>query len=401
MFDTREGGPSVVAGTLMHTARGLVPVENIELGDTVFSLDRTTKEIRPATVLDVMPNGMTETIEAKVGTRVIRARADARLLALIDRRRPGRHRRRFRAEWTALQDVKVGDIVAVARKTPDLGTVQELPLPSAMHDRRARPVTFPRLANEDLMWWSGLYLGDGYVTHAGHRKRVEFAIPRSQPDLQAELARVSRSLFGIAARVPDKWRVAVPGIRLTDYVAAIGLGGKALEKRVPPWVFRSPEAHRLAFLGGYIDADGMVRAACANKDMGATSANALLLEDVRRLAVTCGVRTTRIWTFTTHHPVDSARLMTGYRMQFSGDFDRIGCRAAQRRSRMNKRLFFHTETSIAGCPLKSHASEWLGFAKVRSVARLQVMHTYAITHKGADNLVAERLIVGAPEPGAR
>lgn len=38
-------------------------------------------------------------------------------------------------------------------------------------------------------------------------------------------------------------------------------------------------------------------------------------------------------------------------------------------------------------------SEWLGFAKAKWVASRPEAHTYAITLKGAGNLVAERLIV--------
>ncbi len=384
---------------LVHTHRGLVPAADLAEGDTAFCLDDRTREIRPGIVISARPGDDREVVAITLGTRELRATVDTRVLVLVDRRRPGRLRRRFKEEWVPIGDLNVGDIVGVARKTPDVGTVQELPLPTATHDRRARAVTFPQHASADLMWWSGLYIGDGFIAHAGHRRCVEFAIPASQPDLRKELLRASHDLFGIVGHAPDEWRVSIPGIRLSDYVEAIGLGGKALEKRVPGWVFASPEAQRLAFLGGYIDADGLVRAAPASKDMGATSANAALLEDVRRLAVTCGIRTSRIWAFTSRHPRDSTRTMIGYRMQFSGDFDRVSCRASQRRDRMNKRRWFHKDLAPAGTTLRAHTSEWLGFAKLRQIDRPRLAHTYAIAIQGSANVLAERLIVAAPEAG--
>lgn len=283
-------------------------------------------------------------------------------------------------------------IIAVARKTPDVGSVQTLAIPTVVRDRKARSVRFPAVADEDLTWWAGLYVGDGYVHNRGTSRCVEFAIPGTQPDLRDELARVTRDLFSIEMTAPDEWRVRAPGIRLVDFVETIGLKGSALEKRVPRWVFGSPEDQRLAFLGGYVDADGLVRTG-ASKDMGATSANAELLEDVRHLAIGCGIRTTRIWTFHSRHPHEPTRLMTGYRMQFSGDFDRITCRALQRTTRMRKRKWVHNYTSVKNTPLTAHTSAWLGFARVVAVSPEAPARCFAIQAAEPGALVAEGLLI--------
>lgn len=394
MIDPTAPSACLHEDTLVHTSRGLIAARDIRSGETIFSLDGATSQIRPAHVLEVGEAVPRELIQVKVGTRTIRVTPDQAFLALVDRRRPGRQRRRFRREWTSADQLRIGDIVAVARKTPDLGAVQRLAMPSRVRDRRARAVRFPFEADPDLMWWSGLYVGDGYIHHTGNSRRVEFAIPASQPDLRIELGAVTKRLFAVEARAPDDWRVVIPGVRIFDFVQAIGLGGTALEKRVPRWVFDSPEPHRLAFLGGYIDADGLVRTG-RSKDMGATSANRALLEDVRQLAVTCGVRTSRVWTFTSRHPNDRTRIMTGYRMQFSGDFDRISCRAMQRRERMRQRRWFHNDTSVGGTKLTPHVSEWLGFAKVEAVARSGLAPTCRVAVGGSRTIVAESLIIHA------
>lgn len=390
--------PALHEDTLVHTARGLIAIKDVDQGDVAFALEQPSREIRPVTVTARVDRGTAAVFVVKVGTRTIQATADTRFLALIDRRRPGRIRRRFRAEWTQLSDLTRGHIVAVARKTPDHGTVQALPGSSVPRSSWARWVTVPEVANEDLMWWLGLYAGDGYVHNGGRtRRRIEFAVPASQQGLREELIRVSKGLFGVDARAKDKWRVVIPGVRLVDLVEVIGLRGKALEKRIPGWVFLSPEAHRLAFLGGYVDADGSIRTPAArvhNKDMGLTSANRALLEDARRLAIMCGIRTSTIWDFQSRHPADRERWMTGYRMQFSGDFDKITCRAVHRVVRMRTRKFFHDDTSVGGTKLHMHGSEWLGFARVERVEAVGVAHALALAVRGSANVVAERLIVG-------
>jgi len=382
--------------TLIHTARGLVEARHLTSADIVFTFDGDRRAIAPARPAAIVEATCRELLEVTVGTRTIRTSADTAFVSLVDRRRPGRTRRRFRREWTAAGDLKRGDIVGIARRTPDLGLVQQLVAPRSARDRRALEVVLPTRCDEDLLWWSGLYAGDGYVHHSGHRKRVEFAIPATQPDVREELIAVSRRLFGVCAKAPDEWRVVVPGIRLADYVEAIGLGGTALEKRIPSWVHRSPESHRLAFLGGYVDADGDIRTAGRggrSKDMGLTSGNLALLEDARRLAVHSGVRTSTIWDFTSRHPRDPHRMITGYRMRFSGDFDRIACRSLRRKARMHQRKFFHNNSSVGSIPLKSHTSEWLGFARVESVL-VPVGSSYTV-RLSIRNLVAEGIIVGA------
>lgn len=391
--------PALHEDTLVHTARGLIAIRDVEPGDAAFALDQPSREIRPATVTARVDRGQAEVCVVQVGTRSIQATADTRLLALIDRRRPGRIRRRFRAEWTRVADLTVGDIVGVARKTPDLGTVQILPRASRVRSSWARSARLPDLADDDLMWWLGLYAGDGFVHHSGReRKRVEFAIPASQPDVREELIRVTKVLFDLDARAKDKWRVVVPGVRLADYVDAIGLHGKALYKRIPTWVFASPEAHRLAFLGGYVDADGSIRTPGPrgrNKDMGLTSANPDLLEDARRLAVSCGIRTSTVWDFKSRHPIDKSRWMTGYRMSFAGDFDRVSCRSERRILRMGKRRWFHTDTSVGGTTIRSHTSAWLGFARIEQIAAAGSATTHWVVTDRESSMVAESLIVGA------
>ena len=45
---------------------------------------------------------------------------------------------------------------------------------------------------------------------------------------------------------------------LAEFFRANGFYGKARTKRVPQWVWSIPELQRLAFIAGYLDADGNV-----------------------------------------------------------------------------------------------------------------------------------------------
>ncbi len=380
--------------TLVHTSDGLVPIKDVQPGDIVFSFSEVWDEIRPARVKARVAKGPKQVFEVKVGTRKIRVTENHPFLALVDERRPGRVRKRYHRRWRYLSDLKVGDLVAFARKTPDVGLNQVVTAPTLKPHHARKPVSFPKESDVDLMWWAGVYAGDGYLHNVGPgKKTIEFAIPDTQPNLRAEIATVTKKLFGLETVAPDEWRLRIYSEPLAAFVEGNGLGGKALEKRVPPWIFAAGEPERLAFLGGYVDADGSIRSTAKNKDMSLTSANALLLEDARRLAVTCGVGTSNVHTFRSRHPRERNRVMTGYRMQFSGDFDRISCRSIRRTERMHKRKYFHKGNSAHGTTIRAHTNEFVGYARIESISPVGLAETYDIAVDGPHNFVAEGLLV--------
>ena len=116
----------------------------------------------------------------------------------------------------------------------------------------------PLTSSADLMWLLGLYIGDGDL-HLSHKTyRVQFAIPAADAELRAELTRVVGELFGLRCIEADEFRVVVNSRAMTEWMTELGFTGLSLTKRVPDWVYSIPVDQRLAFLGGWIDADGYV-----------------------------------------------------------------------------------------------------------------------------------------------
>jgi len=111
--------------TGVYTARGVVPIRDVTVGDTVFSLDEETNEIIPAPVKAFMPKGERLVYEVKVGTRKIKATEKHPFLVLELHRAEGKQRGRYARSWKYLSDIKVGDLVAVANKLPDVESVRE------------------------------------------------------------------------------------------------------------------------------------------------------------------------------------------------------------------------------------------------------------------------------------
>ncbi|GAB4503784.1 MAG: hypothetical protein Fur0043_07760 [Anaerolineales bacterium] len=378
--------------TRVYTARGIVPIKDIVPGDVVFSLDEETNQLIPAPVKAFMPKEERPVYEVKVGTRLIRATENHPFLVLELQRREGRQRGRYVRSWKYLRDIKPGDLVAVAKSLPDVGQDYILSAPDVESNWRHQPVNLPERTNADLMWWLGLYIGDGFIHREGQKARVEFAIPETDSSLRAEFKQITSRLFGVSAQNGDPYRMTVGSSVIARYLEVNGFSGGALEKRVPAWVASLPREQILAFLGGYVDSDGYVRNHAKNKDVALTS-NPELLEDVRELATLCGIGASKIHRFEGPHPHDKERTMVGYRLMLSGDFDRISCRSEQRLSRLGKRKFHHSYSMAEGTSFRNHVNEWLGYAKVESITPAGVEPVYDIEVDGPHNFVAEGLIV--------
>jgi Fe-S cluster assembly protein SufB len=372
--------------TLVWTTLGLRPIKELMEGDEVFSLDEATKEIVRAKVAGMAISGEKEIFEIRARGRVIGASSNHPFLVLRDERKPGRQRARYAARWMPVEQLRAGDYVAIATDTPAFGASAPLMLPD-----RAGAERLPTHTSVDLCWWAGVYIGDGSTSN----DRVQIAIDVTDEELVAEIQRVTRQLFGIELRVaPDRQRLVGRGTSiLAEFLELNGLGGNAHTKRIPFWMYELPREERLAFLAGYIDADGYVRDHPSNKDVMLCSANSELLGDAKQLAALCGIGSSRVIEVRNKHPFDSDRTMIAYHLRFSGRFDRVPVRSPRRRNRMGRRQFVHGYRTAKGTDFRAHTSEMLGFVRIDSIEAVGVELTYDIEVEGHHNFVAEGFVV--------
>ncbi|MGF1618963.1 MAG: Fe-S cluster assembly protein SufB [Acidimicrobiia bacterium] len=370
----------------------MVPIKNVETGDSVFSLNEETGEVELAAVKSAAQTGSRQTYRVSVGSRfhrTIHATDNHPILALVDARKPGRQRARFERRWKTVAELEVGDLVGVSRDLPEYGKRHPLNRPLSTPDH------FPTHTSPDLMWLIGLWIGDGYLRNDVKygTYRVELAIPRTDGDLQDEVRRVVKELFDLDVTTPDDWRVAFASKSLIEWLESNGVIGDSYTKRIPEWVYGTPSEERLAFLGGYVDADGYVSPEPHGNMVSITSVNTALLEDTVELAWLSGLRTSGPHKFSSPHPFEPERLMTGYRLGLSGDVERIAVRNSRRVERLGHRAYRHNDTSAKGATFRAHTTETLGFARVTEIEPADVAPVYDIEVDGPHNFVAEGIIV--------
>ena len=375
----------VAGDTLVWTAnRGQIPIKEIEFGDRVFAYDEDAERFVVAPVKASAQTDTRLTYAVKTTRRSIRATDNHPMLVLRDERKEGRQRARYARRWVTVGEIKPGDFIAVPRTVPDFGVAAELPGIAGF--------TAPAVSSVDLMWLLGLYIGDGNLHLSTRTYRVQFAIPATDVELREELIRVVKDLFGLRCIEADEYRVVVNSKALTEWMVALGFTGLSLTKRVPDWVYRLPCDQRLAFLGGWVDADGYVQPDSSGSVM-LTCANEPLINQARELAELSGLRAGGPWAFTQPYRHAPERIQTAWRLGISGDFERLGCRNRKRTDRFGRRQYMHSSSSSHGTTIRAHTNEWLGFERVKSIEPFAVEPVYDIEVDGPHNFVAEGLVV--------
>jgi len=373
--------------TKVWTTRGMRLIKEIGAGDEVFALNEATKQIEVARVLGGGPSGEKEIFEIRAGSRTIGASGNHPFLVLRDVRRDGTRKARYAPTWVPADELSVGDFVAVPTDLPDFGRVYPM---SQRHVHTGLGFT-----NSDLLWFLGLWLGDGYLKHSDGYTTVQIAVDNADVGLIEQIIKVASVEFGLEfALATDRMRLTAKGTaRLAEFLDSNGIAGRSLTKRVPAWVFGLPLAQRLAFLAGFIDADGTVRAHRSAKNPVITSGNEGLLEDLRELSQLSGIGVSAVSRFTSKHPHDPERLIVGYRLHLSGRFDHLPLRSPKKAARLGARQYAHTNRTAKGTSFKTHTSEMLGFVRVESIESVGVEATYDIEVEGNHNFVAEGFIV--------
>src|SRR3989338_5186377 len=194
-------------------SKGGVRIKDIKEGDVVFALDEKKNKIVRAIVKGFMAKGNCPLFEIKVRGKYIKATFNHPFLTLVDKRKPGRQRARYSKEWRYLNELKPGDIVAVATDLPDFGrpfkflkaevkefwkgrnqfgSVYSLPL-----SYKYKNVTYPVESDNNLMWLFGFFLGDGYITKSkkSDKMRLNFAAYDGSPEVRTKIKEIIKEYF--------------------------------------------------------------------------------------------------------------------------------------------------------------------------------------------------------------
>ncbi|MFX1295201.1 MAG: DNA polymerase II large subunit [Promethearchaeota archaeon] len=112
--------------------------------------------------------------------------------------------------------------------------------------------------SEDLMRLFGYYIAKGYIRDEKNCYQTNFSLPN--PILRDHVAQLIQSVLGSVPYYNEDSHQLVHTGRIHAYLFAYawGMGRRALNKRIPCFIFTLPQNYRLKFLSALIDCDGTI-----------------------------------------------------------------------------------------------------------------------------------------------
>jgi geranylgeranyl diphosphate synthase type I len=198
----------------------------------------------------------------------------------------------IKLRWKRLRDIKAGENLIIFNKLPDEGKPIQLPHPpkNPFKDK----AKLPQYTDEKFCQLLGYILGDGSISINKKSSRLCLCPSNDKEEISAY-----SSLFFQVFGYPLKENRTKFGVYLVccSYkvcwlLEKLGFHKRATEKTIPDWIFKLPESQKLAFIRGYLDADGFV-----GKDgtVHFASSSKILIEKLKLLLDSLGFATSHIY----------------------------------------------------------------------------------------------------------
>ncbi len=297
-------------GSTVTTPEGVRPIEALEVGDKVLSYDDPAGEFVFRKVLGKRFSGYQPVHTVSIGERKLRVTANHPFYSYVYDPDAPRKLGRYRLAYVRADHLSEA---IIPRRSIEYGVPYRLNVPAlettfetanqyadGLVATRTRPskLAVEAQTTDEIMWLFGYWVGDGNmeVQPAQTEGVVRWAkVGFSTPVDNRARGRLMETMTALVdvepVERPDGVHLAWNSKELAEFFRLNGFQGKALDKRVPHWVWSLPESQRLAFIAGYLDADGTV----SGRHFNLKSANRDLLADIASLLVTLAI-TPRLYT---------------------------------------------------------------------------------------------------------
>jgi len=303
--------------TLVNTARGLIPLASVLIGDTVQSRTGPAKVINKFKY-PVAPVVRITTDQGDVitGTPIHRLEASKKCTRLEN----------AKFQWIQMGDLREGDFLRMADQPVEFDCedqiLESVEWNQTYPDSEIQHWVPPVRMSPQFAEWLGLYYGDGCSTDAGA------ILITCHADEAAEAAETFRRAFGVSPKVHFSRRANSSTVRIycknmvkwmkhNGISKAYGKGRGGCEIKIPELIMKSSRAVKGAFMRGLFSADG-----CMHEVNGASLSTKwiILAQQVRVLLRTeFGLRSTLI----TSNRVEFGKNRTQYIVRVGGSRKRF------------------------------------------------------------------------------
>ena len=301
----------------------------------------------------------------------------------------------IKLRWKRLRDIKPGENLIIFNRLPDEGKPIKLPHPpkNPFKDK----AKLPQYTDEKFCQLLGYILGDGSVSIDKKSSRLCLCPSGDKEEISAY-----SSLFFQVFGYPLKENRTKFGIYLVccSYkvcwlLEKLGFHKKATEKTIPDWIFKLPESQKLAFIRGYLDADGFV-----GKDgtVHFASSSKILIEKLKLLLDSLGFTTSHIYYRKIKNLWENARKKISNQWMFSlGNpklfLEKVGSEKSLYKERLKVKREgrnFRYEDEFPKLPFEFPTFR---IDKVRKIEFVGEKPVYDLMVEGSHNFIANNMVV--------
>ena len=267
-------------GAMVHAEHGLIPIENIKIGDSVL----TSYGYR--NVNNVFDQGSQNTIIIKTQDGEFECTPNHKMAVLNSVEE---------YDWVPACELKPGNRLISTRRLVH-GVKQNLPdwsYEKPKHSTTCQNISIPEL-DSDMAWFIGLFHGDGYVyankENNGFNAYVSLVFGEDEYEI-AEKAKSQIERFGVNNVVlqhrknENAWEVSCFSKQLAYYFHD-NIKQPKTEIQVPDFINKSEYDIRLSYVCGVFDSDGCAKSRPVNT---VTTVYEKFAKGIQNLLYSCGI----------------------------------------------------------------------------------------------------------------
>ena len=387
--------------------KGPVEIKDIQAGDKVFVWDESTNSIKKSIVKNKIFSGEKKVYNLEAGGRSIEASGNHPFLTLQRIKKDKKHKKSFFThKWLPLEELKVGDVVAITKKIPIEGKsypIQSITAGSTIESNNQyskfkmntshlyNDIKIPLETNDDIMWIIGLLLGDGHIDLK--QNKINLAT-HEKDDYREQVCDILKKQFNYTVTERKERYLIINSKILCELFISLGIDGTADKKTVPNWIFTLPREQILSFLAGYFDSDGHAE----KGGLYFTSVSKNLLEGIKNLAIVAGFGVSRIFSHGKARDImimgNLCKAKDSWRLLLNGKtIQELPTRSMKKKSKIQLLKRQRNFVSANGLNFKSKVNDYVGFATIQKINETGIKPTYDIEVESAHNFVSNGFIV--------
>ena len=243
----------LVGDTRIETEDGYKEIQDIEIGDKVWTFNVDTQERELSEVTMWMPKGEKEVYEIYTKHHYLQGTPDHKILTSDG----------VKLEYKDIKDIKAGDLVAIRQGVQ--GNGHPIKIDKSIPLLRQRPHLwfspyvdrFPEYVNEEIAEFIGYMIGDGSITY----KRIINIAGGVSDIFNDKYQEVAERLSGrkckrVYRKDGSLLSIVCQSRFLGEMLLRMGYICGYHNKRIPSWVYQAESSIKKAFIRGLINADG-------------------------------------------------------------------------------------------------------------------------------------------------